>query len=60
MFLQSAKLGDVLTAEATEVSDHHKIPCVEVKVKDATGKLICAVTGLAYRKNVQMDVSSLE
>lgn len=60
MFLRSAKLGDVLTAEATEVYNHHKIPCVEVKVSNANGDLICAVTGLAYRKSVPTDISLLE
>lgn len=48
-FLQSAQLGDHLTAECTEVLDHHKLPYCDIKVTNQEGKLIAAVTGLAYR-----------
>ena len=50
MFISSALEGDVLTAEAVNVSDHHKIPSVEVRVVNQDGRLICHVTGIGYRK----------
>ena len=50
MFVSSAREGDVLTAEAVNVSDHHKIPSVEVRVTNQDGRLICHVTGMGYRK----------
>ena len=50
MFVSSAREGDVLTAEAVNVSDHHKIPSVEVRVTNQDGLLICHVTGMGYRK----------
>lgn len=52
MFVSSAREGDVLTAEATMVCDHHKIPSVEVRVCNQEGRLICHVTGMGYRKPV--------
>lgn len=54
MFLSSAKVGDVLRAEAISVADHHKIPAVEVRVTNQYGHLICHVTGMGYRKNAQL------
>ena len=50
MFVSSARLGDVLRAEATMVADHHKIPAVEVVVTNQEGRTICHVTGMGYRK----------
>ena len=50
MFVSSARLGDVLRAEATMVADHHKIPAVEVIVTNQEGRTICHVTGMGYRK----------
>ena len=50
MFVASAHEGDVLRAEAVNVSDHHKIPSVEVRVTNQDGVLICHVTGMGYRK----------
>ena len=50
MFVSSAREGDVLTAEAVNVSDHHKIPSVEVRVTNQDSRLICHVTGMGYRK----------
>lgn len=60
VFLSSAKVGDCLTAEATEIFNHHKIPYVDVKITNQHGKLLCVVTGLAYRKNIDMDYQDLE
>ncbi len=48
-FLQSAKEGDVLTADATETYNHHKIPYIEVKVTNQRGELVCAFSAIAYR-----------
>ena len=50
MYLSSAREGDLLTAEAIEVFNHHKIPAVEVRITNQQGKLLCHVTGMAYRK----------
>ena len=54
MFVASAKEGDRLTAEAVSIADHHKIPAVEVKVTNQNGTLICHVTGMGYRKAVDI------
>lgn len=51
MFVASALEGDVLRAEAVHVSNHHKIPSVEVNVTNQNNVLICHVTGLGYRKS---------
>lgn len=51
MYLASAHEGDVLTAEAIEIANHHKIPSVEVRITNQEGVLLCHVTGLAYRKH---------
>ena len=50
MFVSSAREGDMLRAEAVSVSDHPKIPSVEVRVTRQDGRLICHVTGMGYRK----------
>lgn len=56
MFTSSAKEGDLLRAEAVSVSNHHKIPSVEVRVTNQDGRLICHVTGIGYRKQVAIPV----
>ena len=48
-FLKSAQKGDRLTAECTELLDHHKLPYCDIKVKNQHGELLAAMTGLAYR-----------
>lgn len=48
-FLHHALPGDVLTAEAHELLNHHKIPYYQVQVKNQRGELVCVMTGLAYR-----------
>ena len=50
MYLSSAREGDILTAEAVEIVNHHKIPAVEVRITNQEGRLLCHVTGMAYRK----------
>jgi len=59
MFLRSAKVGDTLTAEATEVYNHHKIPYVDVRITNQRGELCCVVTGLAYRKDISLPIDGL-
>ena len=59
-FLRSAVVGDVLTAEATETLNHHKIPYCEIKVRNQNGDLVCVMTGIAYRKEKDMDFESLQ
>lgn len=54
MFVASAHEGDTLRAEAVFVSDHHKIPSVEVRVTNQNDVLICHVTGMGYRKHVPL------
>ncbi len=51
MFVASAREGDSLRAEAVFVSDHHKIPAVEVCVTNQDNVVICHVTGMGYRKS---------
>ncbi|MBR4729686.1 MAG: PaaI family thioesterase [Prevotella sp.] len=59
MFLHSAKVGDTLIAEATEVYNHHKIPYVDVRITNQRGELCCVVTGLAYRKEMTLPIDGL-
>ena len=51
MFVASAREGESLRAEAVFVSDHHKIPAVEVCVTNQDNVVICHVTGMGYRKS---------
>jgi acyl-CoA thioesterase len=59
MFLHSAKAGDTLIAEATEVYNHHKIPYVDVRITNQEGELCCVVTGLAYREEAKLPIEGL-
>lgn len=52
IFVTSAKEGDRLRAEAVHVTNHPKIPSMEVRVTNQTGQLICHVTGMGYRKSL--------
>ena len=60
MFVSSAKEGDLLRAEAVSVSNHPKIPSVEVRVTNQEGRLICHVTGMGYRKSMPLPISHKE
>ena len=60
MFVSSAKEGDLLRAEAVNVSNHPKIPSVEVRVTNQEGRLICHVTGMGYRKSIPLPISHKE
>ena len=59
-FLRSAVVGDRLVAEATETLNHHKIPYCEIKVRNQNGDLVCVMTGIAYRKEKNMEFESLQ
>ena len=54
IFVASAKEGDRLRAEAVHITNHPKIPSMEVRVTNQTGQLICHVTGMGYRKAVTL------
>lgn len=58
-FLKSAKLGDRLTAECTELLDHRKLPYCDIKVTNQDGDLLAMVTGLAYRMKKDFQFDSL-
>ncbi|MBP5257173.1 MAG: PaaI family thioesterase [Prevotella sp.] len=49
-FVSSARLGDHLTANATLVADHKKMPMCEVRVYNQDKRLIAVMTGQGYRK----------
>ncbi len=59
VYVKSAKAGDVLTAEATEVVNHHKLPYVDVRITNQLGELLCIVTGIGYRKQAAMPTEGL-
>lgn len=59
VYVKSAKTGDTLTAEATEVLNHHKLPYVDVRITNQHGELCCIVTGIGYRKPSTMPVDGL-
>ncbi len=50
VYVKSAVVGDTLTAVATEVVNHHKLPYVDVRITNQHGELCCIVTGIGYRK----------
>ena len=49
VFLRSVSEG-TLTAEATEVYDHHRLPFGEVKITDEQGALVAVLSSSGYRK----------
>lgn len=59
-YVQSAILGDHLTATATETVNHQKLPYCEMKVTNQRGELICIVTGMAYRKKAPIEYDALQ
>lgn len=59
VYVKSAKTGDTLTAEATEVMNHHKLPYVDVRITNQLGELCCIVTGIGYRKQASLPVEGL-
>ena len=59
VYVKSAVVGDTLTAEATEVVNHHKLPYVDVRISNQHGELCCIVSGIGYRKQGQLPVEGL-
>ncbi|MBQ0145056.1 MAG: hotdog fold thioesterase [Bacteroidales bacterium] len=57
--LKSAKIGDTLTAECTELLDHHKLPYCDIGVFNQNKELIAVMTGLGYRLNKEFGYDSL-
>ncbi len=49
-FHRSALEGDLLTAEAIEIVNHHKVPYCEAHVLNQDGALIASFQTQAYRK----------
>lgn len=58
-FLKSAQLGDTITAECTELLNHHKLPYCDIKITNQHGELLAVMTGLAYRTKKDFPFDSL-
>lgn len=58
-FLKSGQLGETITAECTELLDHHRLPYCDIKVFNQKGELIAVMTGLAYRVKKDFPFDSL-
>ena len=48
--------GDILYAEAREISKDRKLATYSVEIKDKTEKTVALMHGLAYRKKEKIDV----
>lgn len=57
-FLKSAVSGEVLIAEAKEVSSHPRIRLYSIEIKNETGDLIATFQGTAYRKKEAVPIES--
>ena len=57
VYVKSAHEGDMLTAVATEVVNHHKLPYVDVRITNQAGELCCIVTGIGYRKQAALQAN---
>lgn len=55
----SARMGEHLTAVATMVSDHHKIPCCRSEIFNDEGTLIATFSSMGYRKSEKFQFDSL-
>ena len=51
-FIHSAKEGETLYAEATEVMNHPRVPYITVQVTNEKGDLLAAFTSSGYRKGL--------
>ena len=58
-YLTSARLGDHLTAEATETVNHPKMPQCIITVRNQNGEIIATATGRAYRKSIPFEADGL-
>jgi acyl-CoA thioesterase len=56
IFHHSAVVGDVLQAVAEETYNHHKLPCVSVKIVNQNQVLIASFEGIGYRKEKQLPI----
>ena len=56
----SAREGDTLVAEGRLSCDHHRIPAVEVTVKNQDGTRIATFTGQAYTGRTPQSFDSLQ
>lgn len=57
--LKSAQQGDVLTAECTEVLNHHRLPYCDIRITNQNGDIMATMTGLAYRMQKDFPFDSL-
>ncbi|MCQ2196177.1 MAG: hotdog fold thioesterase [Bacteroidaceae bacterium] len=57
--LKSAQQGDVLTAECTEVLNHHRLPYCDIRITNQNGDIMATMTGLAYRTKRDFPFDSL-
>lgn len=55
-YLNPAKAGDILYAEAREVSRSSRISTYDIRVKNDGGKLIATCQATAYRKREKLPV----
>lgn len=58
-FLKSARLGDRLAAECTELLDHKRLPYCDIRITNQDGDLVAVMTGLAYRMKKDFPFDSL-
>lgn len=58
-FFRSESAG-YLYAEAVEVVNHQKIPCIEVRITNEQGDLVALMTSSGYRKRCELPVDGLE
>ncbi len=58
-FMQSAQVGDRLTAECREVLDHHRLPYCDIQIRNQRGELVAVMTGLAYRLKKEFNYDTL-
>ena len=58
-FLKSGQLGETITAECTEVLDHHKLPYCDIKIHNEKGDILAVMTGLGYRLKKDFPYDSL-
>lgn len=52
-FFHGAASGRI-TAEARELVDHRRLPFCEVRITDATGRLLAIFTASGYRKDISI------
>ena len=52
-YFRSVPLGETVTAEATELVDHHRMPYAQVSIKDSQGRLVALFTSSGYRRQEQ-------